>query len=212
MRLMVLLNQRQVYVLLTLLVACLCVWWALGRGEKPARGGQGCSAAYLLPVFCRLCGYPPFYEETESKLFEKIKEGYYEFDSPFWDDISESGKVSGCEGQDNRLKAEAAKRKRLTKDDSPGSWKPLGNLTEQAAKERGEIFIWFKGQIDYPHLSSCYCFLRGTIAVCLVEVGEVMRAEPHPGECSRQDWKNQGQLWPFTYQDREHAMRVCVCV
>lgn len=39
----------------------------------------------------RLCGYPPFYEETESKLFEKIKEGYYEFESPFWDDISESG-------------------------------------------------------------------------------------------------------------------------
>ncbi|XP_010295774.1 PREDICTED: calcium/calmodulin-dependent protein kinase type 1G-like, partial [Phaethon lepturus] len=32
------------------------------------------------------------YEETESKLFEKIKEGYYEFESPFWDDISESAK------------------------------------------------------------------------------------------------------------------------
>ncbi|KAG8132024.1 hypothetical protein E2320_009905, partial [Naja naja] len=39
-----------------------------------------------------LCGYPPFYEETESKLFEKIREGYFEFDSPFWDDISESAK------------------------------------------------------------------------------------------------------------------------
>lgn len=61
---------------------------------------------------CRLCGYPPFYEETESKLFEKIKEGYYEFESPFWDDISESGKASRCEGQDNRLKAKAARRKR----------------------------------------------------------------------------------------------------
>lgn len=43
-----------------------------------------------------MCGYPPFYEETESKLFEKIKEGYYEFESPFWDDISESGE---CERQ-----------------------------------------------------------------------------------------------------------------
>lgn len=43
----------------------------------------------------RLCGYPPFYEETESKLFEKIKEGYYEFESPFWDDISESGEAPG---------------------------------------------------------------------------------------------------------------------
>uniref|UniRef100_A0A673TDA9 Calcium/calmodulin-dependent protein kinase type 1G n=1 Tax=Suricata suricatta TaxID=37032 RepID=A0A673TDA9_SURSU len=45
---------------------------------------------------CRLCGYPPFYEETESKLFEKIKEGYYEFESPFWDDISESAKDFIC--------------------------------------------------------------------------------------------------------------------
>lgn len=64
---------------------------------------------------CRLCGYPPFYEETESKLFEKIKEGYYEFESPFWDDISESGRASRCEGQDTRLKAEAAERKDLNK-------------------------------------------------------------------------------------------------
>lgn len=46
---------------------------------------------FCFPICLSLCGYPPFYEETESKLFEKIKEGYYEFESPFWDDISESG-------------------------------------------------------------------------------------------------------------------------
>ena len=40
-----------------------------------------------------LCGYPPFYEETETRLFSKIMKGQYEFDSPFWDDISESGKA-----------------------------------------------------------------------------------------------------------------------
>lgn len=39
----------------------------------------------------RLCGYPPFYEESETKLFSKIMKAQYEFDSPFWDDISESG-------------------------------------------------------------------------------------------------------------------------
>lgn len=39
----------------------------------------------------RLCGYPPFYEETESRLFSRIMRAQYEFDSPFWDDISESG-------------------------------------------------------------------------------------------------------------------------
>lgn len=41
---------------------------------------------------CSLCGYPPFYEESESRLFSKIMKAQYEFDSPFWDDISESGK------------------------------------------------------------------------------------------------------------------------
>lgn len=42
---------------------------------------------------CRLCGYPPFYEETESRLFSKIMKAQYEFDSPFWDDISDSGNL-----------------------------------------------------------------------------------------------------------------------
>lgn len=41
---------------------------------------------------CSLCGYPPFYEESETRLFSKIMKAQYEFDSPFWDDISESGK------------------------------------------------------------------------------------------------------------------------
>lgn len=78
-------------------------------------GGEACSAAYTFLFHCRLCGYPPFYEETESKLFEKIKEGYYEFESPFWDDISESGKTGQCEGQNTWLQAEAAKSKGLHK-------------------------------------------------------------------------------------------------
>lgn len=39
----------------------------------------------------RLCGYPPFYDENDAKLFEQILKAEYEFDSPYWDDISESG-------------------------------------------------------------------------------------------------------------------------
>lgn len=40
----------------------------------------------------RLCGYPPFYDENDTNLFKQILAGAYEFDSPYWDDISESGK------------------------------------------------------------------------------------------------------------------------
>lgn len=43
-----------------------------------------------LPI-CRLCGYPPFYDENDSELFNQILKAEYEFDSPYWDDISDSG-------------------------------------------------------------------------------------------------------------------------
>jgi len=39
--------------------------------------------AYIL-----LCGYPPFYDENDATLFAQIMRGEYEFDSPYWDDIS----------------------------------------------------------------------------------------------------------------------------
>ena len=42
-------------------------------------------------VICRLCGYPPFYDENDAELFKQILRAEYEFDSPYWDEISESG-------------------------------------------------------------------------------------------------------------------------
>lgn len=43
--------------------------------------------AYIL-----LCGYPPFYDENDAALFQQILKAEYEFDSPYWDDISSSAK------------------------------------------------------------------------------------------------------------------------
>lgn len=40
----------------------------------------------------RLCGYQPFFDENDSALFALILKGEYEFDSPYWDDISDSAK------------------------------------------------------------------------------------------------------------------------
>jgi serine/threonine protein kinase len=36
----------------------------------------------------RLCGFPPFYDDDNTKLFEKIKKGQFDFPSPSWDGIS----------------------------------------------------------------------------------------------------------------------------
>jgi len=44
-----------------------------------------------LLMCCSLCGYPPFYDENDSELFRQILKAEYEFDSPYWDDISQSG-------------------------------------------------------------------------------------------------------------------------
>uniref|UniRef100_A0AAY4BQ65 CaM kinase-like vesicle-associated b n=1 Tax=Denticeps clupeoides TaxID=299321 RepID=A0AAY4BQ65_9TELE len=68
----------------------------------------------------RLSGNPPFYDETDDddyenhdkNLFRKILAGDYEFDSPYWDDISDSAKslVSRLMevDQDQRLTAQEA--------------------------------------------------------------------------------------------------------
>jgi calcium/calmodulin-dependent protein kinase I len=49
----------------------------------------------VLFVFFRLCGYPPFYDENDAELFRQIMAAKYEFDSPYWDEISDSG-LSHC--------------------------------------------------------------------------------------------------------------------
>ncbi|VDN56998.1 unnamed protein product [Dracunculus medinensis] len=43
-------------------------------------------------TYILLCGYPPFYDDNDANLFAQIIRGEYEFDSPYWDEISESAK------------------------------------------------------------------------------------------------------------------------
>lgn len=59
----------------------------------------------VLTFLFRLCGYPPFYDENDAKLFEQILKAEYEFDSPYWDDISDSGKTSKHRSQTGRVDA-----------------------------------------------------------------------------------------------------------
>lgn len=41
---------------------------------------------------CRLCGFPPFYDENNQQLFNMIQSGQFDFPSPYWDGISDSAK------------------------------------------------------------------------------------------------------------------------
>ncbi|XP_069798378.1 calcium/calmodulin-dependent protein kinase type 1D-like isoform X2 [Narcine bancroftii] len=59
--------------------------------QKPYDKAVDCWSIGVI-TYILLCGYPPFYEDTESKLFARISKAEYEFDSPFWDGISEQAK------------------------------------------------------------------------------------------------------------------------
>ncbi|XP_065178510.1 calcium/calmodulin-dependent protein kinase type 1-like [Sycon ciliatum] len=43
-------------------------------------------------TYILLCGYPPFYSESDAQLFEIIKKGHFEFEDPYWKDISGAAK------------------------------------------------------------------------------------------------------------------------
>ncbi|XP_009982224.1 PREDICTED: calcium/calmodulin-dependent protein kinase type 1-like, partial [Tauraco erythrolophus] len=57
--------------------------------QKPYSKAVDCWSIGVI-AYILLCGYPPFYDENDAKLFEQILRAEYEFDSPYWDDISDS--------------------------------------------------------------------------------------------------------------------------
>jgi len=43
-------------------------------------------------TYILLCGFPPFYADSNAKLFEKIMAGSFSFPSPYWDKVSSEAK------------------------------------------------------------------------------------------------------------------------
>jgi calcium/calmodulin-dependent protein kinase I len=43
-------------------------------------------------TYILLCGYPPFHDDNHNALFKKIKKGKFQFDSPYWDNVSDDAK------------------------------------------------------------------------------------------------------------------------
>lgn len=42
-------------------------------------------------LYILLCGFPPFYGDDDDEIYDKICEGYFEYPSPYWDNISDDG-------------------------------------------------------------------------------------------------------------------------
>lgn len=43
-------------------------------------------------LFILLAGYPPFHDNSEPAMFQKIRKGDFNFNDPAWDDVSEDAK------------------------------------------------------------------------------------------------------------------------
>lgn len=61
------------------------------EARERGSGGSEILISHQLLIPFRLCGFPPFYEENISLLFEQIIEGKYSFPDPYWSNISASG-------------------------------------------------------------------------------------------------------------------------
>jgi calcium-dependent protein kinase len=47
-------------------------------------------------TYILLCGYPPFYGDTDTQIFESVRMAKFDFPSPDWDGISDSAKEFIC--------------------------------------------------------------------------------------------------------------------
>jgi len=44
-------------------------------------------------MYILLCGYPPFYGDTDAEIFASVRKAEFDFPSPEWDEISDSAKT-----------------------------------------------------------------------------------------------------------------------
>ena len=71
-------------------------------------------------LFVMLCGYPPFADESQEKMFERIKQGDWKFDEEDWKEISGEAKalISSLLVTNPERRATAGKKQRVLLEES----------------------------------------------------------------------------------------------
>ncbi|XP_028620626.1 calcium/calmodulin-dependent protein kinase type 1D [Grammomys surdaster] len=94
--------------------------------QKPYSKAVDCWSIGVI-AYILLCGYPPFYDENDSKLFEQILKAEYEFDSPYWDDISDSGGIAGDTALSKNIHESVSAQ--IRKNFAKSKWRQAFNAT-----------------------------------------------------------------------------------
>uniref|UniRef100_A0A8B9HF88 Calcium/calmodulin-dependent protein kinase 1Da n=1 Tax=Astyanax mexicanus TaxID=7994 RepID=A0A8B9HF88_ASTMX len=98
--------------------------------QKPYSKAVDCWSIGVI-AYILLCGYPPFYDENDSKLFEQILKADYEFDAPYWDDISDSGNLCMWIAGDTALckNIHESVSRQMRKNFAKSKWRQAFNAT-----------------------------------------------------------------------------------
>ncbi|KAM3140347.1 hypothetical protein pb186bvf_007507 [Paramecium bursaria] len=114
-------------------------------------------------LYVLLCGYPPFYEESNEKLFELIKKGKVDFSGQEWKKISNEAK----DLIQRLLEVDPGKRYKADQiikhpwiTGEKASTKDLSEVTEKLrefnARRKLRHPQWFQQQLDYKEGSNRY--------------------------------------------------------
>uniref|UniRef100_A0A8C6UCU3 Calcium/calmodulin-dependent protein kinase 1Da n=1 Tax=Neogobius melanostomus TaxID=47308 RepID=A0A8C6UCU3_9GOBI len=155
--------------------------------QKPYSKAVDCWSIGVI-AYILLCGYPPFYDENDSKLFEQILKADFEFDAPYWDDISDSAKnfISRLMEKDpaKRYTCEQALRHPWIAGDTALCKNIHESVSRQMrknfAKSKWRVkFVFVLLHIMFVNYDSCKIMLRLNLSRnlrCLP-----VKKEPHPG-------------------------------
>jgi len=103
-------------------------------------------------TYVLLAGYPPFYADDDTAMFERIMNCDYDFDDECWDDVTEIAKdfirKLLVKDPDQRLNAEEAIQHPWLNSDSPNTPLKIGNKFNEYNSKRKE------DNVNYNHQNS----------------------------------------------------------
>lgn len=90
-------------------------------------------------TYILLCGYPPFYGDTDNQIFDSVRTGRFDFPSPDWDGISDSAKDFIC----SLLRRDPSKRLSASRALEHAWIKEMAEVTPKKGRRKQRTSIAF---------------------------------------------------------------------